>query len=322
MGFLHSQLFVTPRLPPGTDFSGQTIIVTGANSGLGLEAARHFASLGVSKLIIAVRNLQAGEDARQDILRTSHCAPSAIEVWELDLTSFDSVEAFAERASGLPRLDVLLENAGVSSMVYDIAEKFERTLTVNVISTFLLALLLLPKLKAQVKEHEITPRIVIVSSETHAWVKYTQQQESDIFAALSDKSLAKMNERYMLSKLLEILVVRQLAPRLASSGVVMNAINPGFCKSGLSRDGGFFAYFMSFMLLLLGRTTEMGSRALVAGAAAGSESHGCYMTDSQVDNSALSSYVRSAESDADGKELWRQLQTILEGISPGVTKSI
>jgi NAD(P)-dependent dehydrogenase (short-subunit alcohol dehydrogenase family) len=322
MGFLYSQLFVTPRIPEGTDFSGQVIIVTGANTGLGKEAARHFVSLGAAKVIIAVRNLEAGEQARQDIIRTTKCPDSVLDVWKLDLSSFSSVESFAERASNLPRLDVLLENAGVASNVHAISEKYERTITVNVISTILLALLLVPKLKEQVSEHGTTPRICIVSSEVHAWTKYKEQDSKDIFTTLSDKQTANMDERYPTSKLMEVLLVRELAPRLKDSGIVMNMINPGLCKTELSRDRNFQAFVLSVMKLLLARTAEQGSRTLVAAAAAGKESHGCYMTDALVDDGALSPFVTSDKGAKAGKELWRQLQPILNGIVTGVTKNV
>lgn len=324
MGFLYSQLFVTPQLQAGTDFSGQTVIVTGANSGLGKDAARHIAGLGASKVILAVRNVRAGEEARQDIIKTTKCATSVVEVWELDLSSFESVKKFAEKVDTLPRLDVLLENAGISTAVYSVAEGYERTITVNVISTYLLLLLILPKLKAQAKEHAITPRISIVSSDTHAMPKYKEQHSKDIFATLSDSATCDMGERYWTSKLQQILLVREFAPKLVASGVVINTVNPGLCESGLSRDGPFHitSIIWAIAKFFLARTQEVGSRTLVNGAAGGFESHGQYMTDGKVDYEALSAFVRSEDGVKAGTELWRQLQPILEGIAPGVTKNL
>jgi len=87
MGFLYSQLFITPVYPTRS-FAGETVIVTGSNVGLGKEAARHFARLGVSKLILAVRNTEAGEEAKKDIEGTTRCGKSVIEVWPLDLSSY------------------------------------------------------------------------------------------------------------------------------------------------------------------------------------------------------------------------------------------
>lgn len=83
----HSQLFVQPKYPTQS-FAGQTIIITGSNVGLGKEAARHIARLGASKLILAVRNVEAGEEAKRDIENTTKCGKSVIEVWKLDLASY------------------------------------------------------------------------------------------------------------------------------------------------------------------------------------------------------------------------------------------
>lgn len=115
MGSVRSQLFITPKYPT-TSFEGQTVIVTGSNVGLGREAARHIARLGASKLILAVRNLEAGDKAKKDIETSTRIKSDIIEVWKLDLASYDSVKAFAARAAELPQIDVLLENAGVAPL--------------------------------------------------------------------------------------------------------------------------------------------------------------------------------------------------------------
>jgi hypothetical protein len=82
MGFLYSQLCV--RLPyPSQSFNGQTVIVTGSNTGLGLEAARHFTRLGASKVILAVRSISKGQEAQKSIEQTTHRL-GVCEVWQLD----------------------------------------------------------------------------------------------------------------------------------------------------------------------------------------------------------------------------------------------
>ena len=318
MGFLYSQLFVTP-VYPSASCAGQTIIVTGSNVGLGKEAARHFARLGASKVILAVRNSKAGEEAKKDIETSTKCGTAVIEVWSLDLSSYESVKSFADRASKLPRLDVLLENAGVAGYKWFLAEGHERMVTVNVISTFYLAMLMLPKLKSSAKEFGIKPRLVIVSSGTHARTKFPEWKEPNIFDALDDESKARMEERYPTSKLLEVLVIRQIAPELEGSGVILNMLNPGLCHSQLARDAGLFLAFMKF---LLARTTEVGSRTLVAAALAGSDSHGKYMADAQIDDDALSDFVKSTDGKEASKKVWKELSVILESIQPGVTSNL
>lgn len=123
LSLLYSQFFV--KLPiPAQSFSGQTIIVTGSNSGLGREAANHLVRLGAAKLIVAVRNISKG-DAAKKYIEDSTGRTGVVEVWELDLASYASVKAFAERAHGLERLDAVLENAGVSVHEFALAEDNE-----------------------------------------------------------------------------------------------------------------------------------------------------------------------------------------------------
>ena len=103
-----------------------------------------------------------------------------MEVWELDLGSYASVKAFADRANGLKRLDVLLENAGVATRNWNDSNGHERTIDVNVISTFYLALLMLPKLKSSAREFNIQPRLTIVTSEVHAFSKFAERDAANI----------------------------------------------------------------------------------------------------------------------------------------------
>lgn len=180
--FLHSQLFVHPAVPT-VDCTGKTVIVTGANVGLGKEAARHYVRLNAEKVILACRSLDKGEAAKKDI-EASAGRSGVVEVWQLDLSSYQSVKQFAERAKSLRRLDSIVENAGISTASYKVLEENESTsrcypnpfrksttnsgaVTVNVVSTFLLALLILPKLQETGRQYNITPNLTIVSSEVH-----------------------------------------------------------------------------------------------------------------------------------------------------------
>jgi NAD(P)-dependent dehydrogenase (short-subunit alcohol dehydrogenase family) len=131
MGAFYSQLFVTPEYPT-TSFADRTVIVTGSNVGIGFEAAKHFVRLNAAKVVLAVRNVSAGEAAKE-LIEKSTARAGVCEIWELDLASFDSVREFAERALKLPRLDIVVENAGIATSVFNVAEGHERTITVNVI---------------------------------------------------------------------------------------------------------------------------------------------------------------------------------------------
>jgi NAD(P)-dependent dehydrogenase (short-subunit alcohol dehydrogenase family) len=319
MGFLYSQFFVRPSYP-SRSFKGETVLVTGANVGLGLEATRHIVRLGAARVILGVRNVEAGEVAKKDI-EASTGRSGVCEVWKVDLASCDSVLAFGDRIAQLPRLDVAILNAALSTTNFELAEGFERTITVNVINTLLLGLLILPTLKAtRQKEHASHPRLSFVVSEVHAWADISEfpSEGDNILKAISDPSKANMSGRYLMSKLLEVLLVQELASRVRGSEVIINMINPGFCHSQLGREQG-----IGFMLvkIVLARSTEVGSRTLVAGASTGLEGHGAYMTDGHVENTALSPFVRSDQGSQTRVKLWNELSTILEGVRPGIMEN-
>jgi len=154
---------------PTARVTGQVAIVTGSNVGLGLEAARHLVNMDAAKVILAVRTIEKGEAARTDIETTTN-KTGIVEVWKLDMSDYKSVKDFAKKCATLPRLDIVIENAGIATEEYEECQGTERTVVVNVIATFLLALLLLPTLRKSAKQTSTTPRLTIVSSEVHAWV--------------------------------------------------------------------------------------------------------------------------------------------------------
>lgn len=89
----------------------------------------------------------------------------------MDLSSFKSVKVFCERAGREERIDVVIENAGVAVPKWELVEGTERTIAVNVLSTFLMALLLVPILRKSAAKHGgEPPRLVIVASEAHEQV--------------------------------------------------------------------------------------------------------------------------------------------------------
>ncbi len=192
--FLYDQLFLT--LPhPTADHSGQTIIVTGANVGLGLEAARHFTRLNADKVVLGVRNLEKGESAKKSIEEATK-RKGVVEVWQLDLTSYESTKQFVKKAESLKRLDTVVENAGIATREYRVAEDNEATITTNVVSTYLLGLMILPKLRETGTKFNTTPHLVIVSSEVHAFTSFPEKSNANIFKTLNDKETANMADRY------------------------------------------------------------------------------------------------------------------------------
>lgn len=157
---------------------------------------------------------------------------------------------------------------------------------------------------------------------TKMQASFKEQFSPIIFDVL--KTSKYQSDRYNVSKLLEILTVRELGPAMTASGkpkVILNTLTPGFCHSELMRHANFPLNLLGWIgKLLIGRTTEMGSRTLVAAACAGEETHGAYMTDCQVKNP--SKWVRSDQGMEAQKRVYKELLAILEEIEPGVTKNI
>ena len=154
----HLPIVLTPR-----ECQGATYIVTGANTGLGFECAKHLVRLSSKRVILGVRTLRKGEEAKAKI-EAETGRKGVAEVWHLDLTSYDSVKEFAKKVQGLDRVDAIIENAGVALDKWSTAEGLETTLTVNDVSTMLLAVLVLPKLQESGKKFGILPHLVVVGS--------------------------------------------------------------------------------------------------------------------------------------------------------------
>lgn len=165
---------------------GKNFIVTGANVGLGLEASRHLVGLGAKKVILAVRNLQAGDAAREDI-EASTGIRGVAEVWHLDLSQRSSVQSFATKAiETFDRIEAIIENAGVAGAGAKDDEGQLLTITVNVTNTFLLLLLLLPKLRADSKTFGYQPRVSVVTSGTGL-------ELGDYWATVADDAVTNLN---------------------------------------------------------------------------------------------------------------------------------
>ncbi len=161
--------------------------MTGANTGLGFECVKHLFRMGAGRIILAVRSCEKGEAALAAI-RSETGIHDVGEAWELDLASFDSVEAFAKRLSMLDRLDALIANAGVVTTRFQTVEGMEMSLLVNVVSTMLLGFRALPKLQESARKFGIQPHLTVVSSRTAFGSNMKQAMDKlqgDVFDVLS-----------------------------------------------------------------------------------------------------------------------------------------
>jgi NAD(P)-dependent dehydrogenase (short-subunit alcohol dehydrogenase family) len=169
MDTLPTQAHNLPLLATPSTTAGKTYIITGANTGLGFEAAKHLATLGAANVILGVRNPRAGQAAKLEIDTAAGLGPHSdvVQVWPLDLCSYASVRAFAKRAGDeLARIDGLVLNAAVALATREVAEGHAKPVTVNVVSTLALVVLLLPVMSGKAKEvgGGLVPRVVVVTS--------------------------------------------------------------------------------------------------------------------------------------------------------------
>jgi NAD(P)-dependent dehydrogenase (short-subunit alcohol dehydrogenase family) len=221
------------------NLDGRTFVITGANSGIGLVAARALAGAG-ARVVLAVRNAAKGEEAARTI-------SGATEVRALDLADLSSVRSFAESWDG--ELDVLINNAGVM----DVPEQrtkdgFEMQIGTNHLGHFALTNLLLPN---------ITDRVVTVSSGAHRTGRIR----------LDDLNWEKGNYQrwraYGQSKLANLLFTLELQRRLDEAGSKLRALaaHPGYAATNLqSRTQNIVQNtIMAITNKLLAQSEEMGA---------------------------------------------------------------
>jgi NAD(P)-dependent dehydrogenase (short-subunit alcohol dehydrogenase family) len=233
--FIYRQFIHYPPAPTTASFKGQTIIVTGGSGGLGLATCRSLLEKGAAKVIIACRNVDKGKAAAQGLREITACSHDAVDVWPLDLGSYASVVEFSERVkSQLERLDVLVANAGMQTMRFQKVEGDEETIVTNVISTALLALLVHPKLQETAFRFNIQTHITFTGSELYEVAKFKERRDpsGQIFATLADEKKSAMGDRYNVSKLLLLLVLKRMSKisPLESSNVIVNVVAPGYAS--------------------------------------------------------------------------------------------
>lgn len=271
-----------PPVDPTTSFAGKTILITGPNTGLGFEAATKFARLGASKLIFGVRSLDRGREAKTQIEQLTKCKPDVIQLEQLDMASYGSVEKFAKSVSDkFPVIHAAVLNAGVAPPSHKLSkEGWEMSIQVNVISTAYLAILLLPKLRESGRAIGEPVHLEFVASAGHGDVAVESVRDSkSILNKLNDPANFKFTAQYQITKLLEMWVMKQVAEKTSAKEVIVNGCCPGLCKSSIGRDfnivlRGLDAIFKG----IFAQTAEAGSRVLVSGVTTGLDSHGGFWT--------------------------------------------
>ncbi|GAY41122.1 hypothetical protein CUMW_057030 [Citrus unshiu] len=216
----------------GIDGTGLTAIVTGASSGIGTETARVLALRGVH-VIMAVRNMAAGKDVREAIVKE---IPSAkVDAMELDVSSLASVRKFASEYNSQGRpLNILINNAGIMASPFMLSkDNIELQFATNHLGHFLLTHLLLDTMKKTAQKSSREGRIVNISSEAHRFA----YSEGIRFDKINDESAYNSFGAYGQSKLANILHAKELAKHLKEDGVniTANSLHPGSIVTNLFR---------------------------------------------------------------------------------------
>lgn len=267
---------------------GKTVVITGANSGIGQVTAREFARAG-ARVIIACRSRDKAEAAAADIATAA--AGVAPEVLILDLGDLVQVrEAAGELQSRVDSIDILINNAGVAGQRGETADGFELAFGINHVGHFLWTNLLQKQLEAGGGA-----RIVNVSSRAHFDAKGVD------FEALTrpTRGVAALQE-YAVSKLANVLHASELAKRTAGTGITTYSLHPGVVATDVWRQipGPIAGVIKLFML-----SPDKGAATTLYCATSPEcafESGQYYTKSKRKEPSKL------AKDDALAKELWRR----------------
>jgi len=269
---------------------GKTCVITGATSGIGLATAEKLAAMG-ARLVLAGRDRARGETA---IARVKAVRPDCdVTMLYADLSLLVGMRHLAQQLAALPRIDVLVNNAGaVFDERHETADGLEITFALNHMSYYVLSRLLLDRLTASAPA-----RIINVASGAHrsGRLDFTDLQRTRGYQGWA---------AYSTSKLCNILITRELARRIASKGVTANCLHPGLVASRFANGyRGLLGAGFNVAKNLVGLSAERGAEtpAYLASSPEVAEMSGLYFGHCRVTRPSA-----AARDDGDARRLWEE----------------
>lgn len=225
---------------------GKTVVITGGTSGIGEGTALALATKGAD-LALTCRSRQRGESTKKRIEEA--VGRSCVQLFEADFERLDDVRAVAARLRDeLPRIDVLINNAGITMLRRELTpDGYEKTFAVNHLAPFLLTNELLPMIL-----ETAGARIVNVSSEAHRFARF------DLDDLQSENKFSSMRV-YGGSKLANIFFTNELARRLEGKDVRVWSLHPGAVATRLGANNGGIAKLVLPVLALFFKTPMQGA---------------------------------------------------------------
>ena len=282
-------------LPKDLDFTGKVAIVTGANSGLGLEFSRQLLTHGISRLIMAVRTVAKGEAVRNQLLAESDIKKSnpdaQVEVIGLDVASYENIKKFtAAVRSKYERLDILMLNAGIGFLPAELTvDGHERIIQVNYLANVLLMFELLPLLELTSSTSGQPAQVTITGSRMaygSALRGTSIAKEQSLIEYVNDPAHFNRLKGYGDSKFLVHLFLLELGKRYSPEKVIINHFCPGMVNTELDKDLPYLLRWVAiFLKRIRARPLHVGGWiGLHAAAVAGPESHGQMLHDKDLAN--------------------------------------
>ena len=318
-------------LAHGASLAGKTVIITGGNTGLGFEVARQTLLLKASRLIITTRSQAKGETAIAALRGNSEIQRAnpdcQIEFFDLDLDDYQSGLRFCQRVKEqVPEVDLLLCNAGIQSLQYEISKSgHERVMQVNAYTHFLIVFELLDLLRATSAKRGSPARVTFLGSYNHVNNALDQTPippDCTVLDYLDSKTLVRADRRYNSAKFAIIAFVQNLATLEPSSEVVVNSVCPGVVHTGIVSRLPMWMQAPTWVYMkLMSVSVEEGGRRIVhAAVEVGDESHGHFFPmGGQV--SGATPFLDTDLGKAFKDQLWAEVLADVKLVDPALAAS-